>query len=82
MTTETTVVDDNMIGGNASAEGGEDDANAEDSSKSGCNIALANRLEEIKLDKKGFQGYIKVICISMRTCMYAEVEYTYKSGLE
>lgn len=51
-----------MIGGNASAEGGADEA-AEDSSQRGCNIVLANRLQQTSFDKKAFQGFIKVfIC--------------------
>ena len=60
MITETTVVDDSMIGGNASAEGGTDDG-AQDASFSGCNIVLANRLVQQSYDKNGFKDYIKVL---------------------
>lgn len=59
LTTETTVVDDCMIGGNASADGGADEA-AQDVSSSGCNIVLANRLQEQYYDKAGFKESIKV----------------------
>ena len=58
MTTETTQVSDAMIGGNASAEEGAE-AN-EDSSQSGCNIVLANRLVQTSYAKKDYQTYIKV----------------------
>lgn len=52
-----------MFGGNASAEGGAEEA-AEDVSQSGCNIVLANRLqEETSFDKKAFQGFIKVFIV-------------------
>ena len=51
-----------MFGGNASAEGGTEEA-AEDVSQSGCNIVLANRLQETSFDKKGFQGFIKVFIV-------------------
>ena len=53
-----------MIGGNASAEGGEDDG-AEDTATTGCNIVIANRLQAATtFDKKGFQTYIKVfVCM-------------------
>ena len=59
MTTETTDISDAMIGGNASAEGGEEEK-AEASSTSGCNIVLANRLVETGYAKKDYQKYIKV----------------------
>ena len=60
LTTEKTVVEDSMYGGNASAEGGTDEG-AEDVSSSGCNIVLANRLENQSFDKTAFKLYIKVI---------------------
>ena len=58
-----------MIGGNASAEGGAEEA--EDVSESGCNIVLANRLQETGFDKKAFQAFIKVFiyiiwCLSLK----------------
>ena len=59
LTTETTIVDDSMIGGNASADGGADEG-AQDISSSGCNIVLANRLQEQHYDKSGFKECIKV----------------------
>ena len=48
-----------MIGGNASAEGGGDEG-GEDVAQSGCNIVIANRLQETSYDKTGFKDYIKV----------------------
>ena len=48
-----------MIGGNASAEGGEDEG-AEDTGQSGCNIVLAHRLVETGFSKKDFKTYIQV----------------------
>ena len=63
MVTESTEVNEAMFGGNASAEGGEDEAAGGDISKSGCNIVLANRLQDAGLDKKGFQTYIKVFIV-------------------
>ena len=59
MTTETTEVSDAMFGGNASAEGGDDEAADSSTSASGCNIVLANRLVETNFDKKGYAVYIK-----------------------
>jgi len=59
ITTETTNVDDSLIGGNPSAE--EDTgASADPSSQSGCNIVLANRLVETSYSKKDFRVYFKV----------------------
>ena len=48
-----------MIGGNASAEGGEDEG-GEDAGQSGCNIVLAHRLVETGFSKKDFKTYIQV----------------------
>lgn len=62
LVSEKTVVDDSMYGGNASAEGGGDDADNE-VTKSGCSIVLANRLQEQeKYDKAAFKVDIKVCC--------------------
>lgn len=62
LTTEKTEVSDAMFGGNASAEGGAEEA-AEDVSQSGCNIVLANRLQETGYSKKEFQIFIKVVFV-------------------
>lgn len=59
MTTETTEVSDAMFGGNASAEGCDEEAADSSTSASGCNIVLANRLFETNFDKKGYAVYIK-----------------------
>ena len=48
-----------MYGGNASAEGGADES-AEDTSQSGCNIVIANRLQQTTYTKKLYQAHIKV----------------------
>ena len=58
LTTEVTKVDDSMIGGNASAD--EPAEAAGDSSVSGVNIILSNRLVETSFTKKDYQKYIKV----------------------
>ena len=59
MTSEKTEVNESMFGGNASAEGG-DEASATDVETRGCNIAIANRLKQIDMDKGTFKDYIKV----------------------
>jgi hypothetical protein len=56
--TESTVVDEKMYGGNASAEGGGDEG-ADDAAQTGCNIVLANRLQETSFTKKLYQTHIK-----------------------
>jgi len=50
-------VDDSLIGGNASAEGG--DEGVEANSISGVNVVLANRLVKTEMDKKGYRVHIK-----------------------
>ena len=59
LTTESTAVDDKLLGANPSAE---DDAGAtaDPSCQSGCNIVLANRLVETSYSKKDFRVYFKV----------------------
>lgn len=64
MTSEKTEVSDAMIGGNASVEEAAE-AN-EDSSASGVNIVLANRLKQTTYAKKDYGTYIKV---SLLVCM-------------
>ena len=49
-----------MFGGNASAEGGEDDAGADTSEKSGIDIVLASRLAPTSYTKDDYRTYIKV----------------------
>lgn len=57
---ESTKVDERMIGGNKSAEAPEED-DAEESSVSGCSIVVQNRLmEQYGVDKKGYKKYIKL----------------------
>lgn len=51
-------MDESVFGGNASAEGGAEEA--ADVSTTGCNIVLANRLQQTTFTKKAFQGFIKV----------------------
>ena len=59
MTTESGGIDDALIGGNASAEGGAEAL--EETSVSGCNIVLANKLEETSYSaKKDYQLAVKV----------------------
>ena len=52
-----------MIGGNKSAEDdGQDDVN-DSESKTGCNIVLANKLQEAPpYDKKSLMAYFKGYC--------------------
>ena len=57
-----TTINAGACGFNKSAEdGGEQDTN--ESSQSGCNIVLANRLMEIAYIKKSYQAHIKVFYI-------------------
>lgn len=56
--TECTKVDDSMFGGNKSAEANDEDA--EDTSVSGVNIVLQNRLAEVGVIKKKYQKYLKL----------------------
>ncbi len=80
MVTESTEVSDAMIGGNASAEGGEEEGGASGSAaQSGCNIVVANRLVETSFKKKEYQGHLKVrSCASVyrlsHDCIIAERE--------
>lgn len=60
LTTETTTVDDALIGGNASAEGVDAGEAADGSSQSGINVVLIHRLTEFGYkDKKQFQNALK-----------------------
>ena len=68
--TESTVVDEKMYGGNASAEGGGDEG-ADDAAQTGCNIVLANRLQQTTFTKKLYQTHIKVhvhVCRHVNYC--------------
>lgn len=55
--TDTYEIDDSAIGGNASAEGGED--GSESTSKQGVDIVLNSRLVEYALGKKDYMTHIK-----------------------
>lgn len=57
MITERGGIDEGLIGGNASAEGG--DEGTDDGSVSGVDIILANRLASTAFDKKTYTTYIK-----------------------
>jgi len=59
MKTESTTVDDSMIGGNASAEGEDADAGADPTSVSGIDVVLAHRLVDFDIKKKDYMTYIK-----------------------
>ena len=59
MTSEMTKVDDSMFGGNASAEGGDDETADGAVSRTGCNIVIVNFLTKTGFDKKGYQVYMK-----------------------
>ena len=59
MTTEGGGISDDLIGGNASAEGGAEAL--EEGSVSGCDIVIANKLEETSYSKKkDYQLEVKV----------------------
>ena len=62
ITTKNDSIDESAIGGNASAEGGDVEAGADDSgSVSGLNVVLANRLVETGFGtKKEYQTLLKV----------------------
>ena len=70
-------IDDSKIGGNASAEGGEEEK-AEASSVSGCNIVLANRLVQTSYSKKDYGTHIKVLCLC--AYMYSNILVNYMIG--
>lgn len=55
--TETFDIDESAIGGNASAEGGEE--GVESASKQGVDIVLSSRLVEFTQNKKDYMGHIK-----------------------
>uniref|UniRef100_A0A7S2RXI2 TCTP domain-containing protein n=1 Tax=Mucochytrium quahogii TaxID=96639 RepID=A0A7S2RXI2_9STRA len=59
--TEDRGAGDVNIGGNPSAEGGDEDGGTDDSGNkvSGCNIVLASKLSPTQFDKKSYQVYIK-----------------------
>jgi len=57
--TEKTEINDAMFGGNASAEGCDDDAGADPSEVSGLDCCMAHRMVQTKMDKKAFKAYIK-----------------------
>jgi len=50
-------IDDALFGGNASAEGG--DEGTDEEMITGCNVALAHRLQATAFDKKSWTVYIK-----------------------
>lgn len=78
LTTETAGdIDDSKIGGNASAEGGEEEK-AEASSVSGCNIVLANRLVQTSYSKKDYGTHIKVLCLC--AYIYSNILVNYMIG--
>jgi hypothetical protein len=58
MRTDTYDIDENAIGGNASAEGGGDES-SETASKQGVDIVMNSRLVEYTLSKKDYMTHIK-----------------------
>ena len=55
--TEKGGIDERLLGGNASAEGG--DEGADDGEVTGIDIVLAHKLQPTPFDKKSFTVYIK-----------------------
>lgn len=64
-------LDDNLFGGNASQEATEGDG-LEESSTSGINVVLANRLVPTGFTKKQYQGHIKDYMKKIKERMHAE----------
>lgn len=58
LTTESFDIDDKLIGGNASAEGGGDEG-ADSTSKQGIDVIMSSRLVEFTLPKKDYMSHIK-----------------------
>jgi hypothetical protein len=58
MRTESFEVNDSLIGGNASAEGGGDDG-GDAATQSGVDVVMNGRLNEYALDKKSYMTHIK-----------------------
>lgn len=52
-------IDESLIGGNASAEGEDADAGADDGAVTGINILITHKLVETGFAKKDFKTYIK-----------------------
>lgn len=52
-------IDESLIGGNASAEGEDAGAGAQDSSTKGINVVLTHKLSETAFTKKDFKTYMK-----------------------
>lgn len=52
-------IDDALIGGNASAEGDDADAGADDAAVTGINVVMNARLSETQFGKKDFTVYMK-----------------------
>jgi len=52
-------IDDALIGGNASAEGDDADAGADDAAVTGVNVIMNARLSETQFGKKDFTVYMK-----------------------
>eukprot|EP00123_Amoebidium_parasiticum_P022635 comp9151_c0_seq1/m.4313 comp9151_c0_seq1/g.4313 ORF comp9151_c0_seq1/g.4313 comp9151_c0_seq1/m.4313 type:complete len:171 (-) comp9151_c0_seq1:258-770(-) len=59
-------IDESLIGGNASAEGGEDEG-AADSVAKVINIVHSHQLQEVPYDKKSYTAYIKDYMKSLKT---------------
>jgi len=72
LTTEKLGVDCNT-GGNPSAEGGDEDGGADEASKSGVDIILANRLEQAPaFTKATYKAYIKGFMKSIKNILVEE----------
>jgi len=52
-------IDERLIGGNASAEGEDGDAGADDSAVTGINIVMTHKLSETAFTKKDFKTFMK-----------------------
>lgn len=68
--TETFDIDESAIGGNASAEGG--DEGVESTSRQGVDIVLNSRLVEFTLNKKDYMAHIKDYMKEVKTKLEAD----------
>jgi len=57
--TEVTAISDDMIGGNKSAEGADEDEGADPSAVSGLNIVINHKLKPTTFNRESYQTYIK-----------------------
>jgi len=65
--TDTFDIDEKAIGGNASAEGADDDGGADSATKQGVDIVMNGRLVEYAMNKKDYMTHIKEYMKEVKT---------------